>query len=79
MNKKREISVSHHLTTQQRWTLKITITNIAVDVWFMPWQNDPGNDFQIMLCDLDPDEVLKLANLITAEAFKMRAQEVSRG
>lgn len=67
-----ELSVRHTSHEKGRYSLSLSITNTHVGLSTHAYPHCPGNRNTIDIFGMTPEDILRLGNLITAEAFKIK-------
>ena len=67
-----ELSVRHTKHALGKYSITININNTHISLSSHPYPHRAGNSTDIAIFDMTPEDVLKLGNLITAEAFQIK-------
>ena len=67
-----ELKVNHTKHDRGSYSVGITIANTHVSLSSHAYPHCPGNTTTLDIFGLAPEDVLKLGNLITAEAFQIK-------
>ncbi len=67
-----ELKISHCNHDELEYSLGIEVTNTHVELSSSPYPHCAGNASIINIYRMTPEDILKLGNLITAEAFQVK-------